>query len=247
VTPEPTHTPTDTPTDTPTETEVGPTLTSTPSIVPPQPPSQPILIAPQPGETVADPSLTFVWMENPAWENVTAYKLIVRNRAGVIAYRANVLPQQCAAGSCSQDLGASGATLANGSYTWLVKAKSAIGKGKSQIQSFTVESPGKPTLFNPESRTAVVDRDPQFSWSEIGLAAEYQLVVKKKERKVFVRWFTPSELVCDGLTCTVDLSDLSVELPYGNLRWRVKTRNKAISPNVSRSDWSHFKILRPPQ
>ena len=241
VTPEPTYTATQTPTDNP----GSPTLTPTPSVAPLQPPTQPVLIAPQPDETLADPSLAFVWMENPAWENVSLYKLIVRNSAGLVVYRGKVTPQQCASGSCSHDLDASGVTLANGTYTWLVKAQNAIGKSKSPARAFNVEFPGKATLYNPESRTTVIDRDPTFIWSQIELAAEYRLVVQKKGIKRYSRWFTPAELTCDGSACSVDLETIGVQLPYGNLRWRIVTRNKAINRNVSRSDWSQFKILRP--
>lgn len=251
ITPTPTSTSTGTvtvgPTYTPTSSPSGPTLTPTPSVAPVQPPTQPVLIAPQIDEVVADPALAFVWMENPAWENVDLYKLIVRDSAGLVVYRAQVTRQQCASGSCSHDLNASGVTLANGTYTWRVKAKNAVGKSKSPVRAFTVEFPGKAILYNPESRTTVIDRDPLFSWSQIDLAAEYRLVVQKKGIKRYSRWFTPAELTCNGLVCSVDLELLGAQLPYGNLRWRIVTRNKAISRNVSRSDWSQFKILRPPE
>src|SRR5690606_30209803 len=143
--------PTLTPTSTPTQPSGGSTATSTPSIIPLQVPSQPVLTAPQPDEIIVDPSPALVWMANPVWENVHVYKLVVRDLAGQIAYRARIPSQQCAAGSCVHDLAVSGTTLANGTYTWIVKAKNAVGKTKSPKQSFTIEFPGKATLYNPES------------------------------------------------------------------------------------------------
>jgi hypothetical protein len=236
-----THTPTDTPTEIPDE----PTVTLTPSVAPVQPPSQPILIAPQPDELVVDPSPAFTWIENPIWENVDVYKLIVRDAAGQLAYRAQITRQACVSGSCSHDIGSSGVTLANGTYTWFVKAKNTTGRTKSPVRLFTIEFPGKATLFTPESRVQVIDRAPVFTWSQVEMATQYRLIVQKKGIKVFSRWFGPAALTCDGLACSVDLAALGIQLPYGNLRWRIDTRNKAISRNVSRSDWSSFKILRP--
>jgi hypothetical protein len=250
---EPTHTPTDTlvitatdtPTNTPTETPSDPTATLTPSAIPVQPPSQPILISPQSSEIVIDPSPVLVWMENPVWENVGVYKVIARDGAGQVVYRARVTPQQCVSGSCSSDLSLSGVTLTNAAYTWLVKAKNAAGVTQSPVHSFAVDFPGKATLFNPESRADVLDRAPLFTWSKVEMAAQYRLVVQKKGINVFSRWFDPAALTCDAVVCSLDLATIGVQLPYGNLRWRIHTRNKPISRNVSRSEWSQFKILRP--
>jgi hypothetical protein len=184
-------------------------------------------------------------MENPVWENVGVYKVIVRDAAGQVAYRARVTRKQCVSGSCTDDLSLSGVTLSNATYTWFVKAKNAAGQTKSPVHSFAVEFPGKATLFNPESRADVVDRDPVFAWSKVEMAAQYRLVLQKKGIKVFSRWFGPAALICDAVSCSIDLATIGVQLPYGNLRWRIDTRNKQISRNISRSEWSHFKILRP--
>ena len=264
-TPSITRTPTNTrtPSRTPTSTRT-PTVTRTPSVtltasntptaswtpLPTaetflQPPSAPILASVQSHERLADPSVIFVWMQNPVWEQVTRYKLVVRDAAGQRVYVEKLGDLACEAGACRVDLETVGVRLANGGYTWWVQARNSIGVAKSPPQAFTINYPGTSTLQGPVGGLRIIDRSPILTWSQVSAATEYRLRVQKKGRNVFSQWFDAASLNCDGITCSVDLLALGVELPYGKLRWRVITRDKSVSPGVSRSAWGKFRIIRP--
>lgn len=184
-------------------------------------------------------------MQNPLWENVTRYKLVVKDAAGQRVYVEKILNATCADGLCRIDLEAAGVQLANGSYTWSVQAKNNAGVAKSTPQSLTIDYPGTAALHGPIGGLKLLDRSPVLSWSQVNTATEYRLRVQKNGRNVFSQWFDAATLNCDGVTCSVDLNSLGVELPYGKLRWNIITRDKAFSPSVSRSTWGKFRIIRP--
>lgn len=210
-----------------------------------QPPSAPILTAVQPHERLADPSVIFVWMQNPVWERVTRYKLVVKNASGQSVYVHKIRDAACLNGVCQFDLEAASVQLANGSYTWSVQAKNAAGTAKSDRQVLTINYPGSATQQGPIGGIRIIDRSPVLTWSQVDHAAQYRLRVRKNDRIVYSRWFSVTALTCDGNTCMIDLNALDVKLPYGKLRWRVDTRNKSFSPNISSSPWAKFRIIRP--
>lgn len=184
-------------------------------------------------------------MQNPVWEQVTRYKLVVKNAAGQRVYVEKLGGLACEAGSCRVDLETAGVRLANGGYTWWVQAKNSVGVAKSPAQAFTINYPGTSTLQGPIGGLQIIDRSPLLTWSQVTAATEYRVRVQKKGRNVFSRWFTAADVNCDGFTCSIDLETLAIELPYGKLRWRVITRDISFSPSISRSAWGKFRIIRP--
>lgn len=184
-------------------------------------------------------------MQNPVWEHVTSYKLVVKDAAGQSVYVEKLGDLACEAGLCRVDLQTAAVRLANGSYTWRVQARNSVGVAKSPSQAFTINYPGTSTLLGPVDGLQIVDRSPVLTWSEVPAAAQYRLRIHKKDRKVFSSWFSAEELICDGAVCSIDLETLGVQLPYGKLRWRIDTRNRAVGPNISRSVWGKFRIVRP--
>lgn len=184
-------------------------------------------------------------MQNPAWEQVTRYKLIVKNAADQNVFVKILQASACDNGMCQVDLEAAGVQLSNGRYKWLVQAKNAVGTARSGKQVLKINYPGTAILQGPIAGLRIVDRSPVMTWSQVEAATQYRLRVQKNGRTVYSRWFNMSLLNCDGLTCSVDLNALDVKLPYGRLRWRIDTRNKSFSPNISLSTWSKFRIIRP--
>jgi hypothetical protein len=184
-------------------------------------------------------------MQNPAWEQVTRYKLVVRNSAGQSVYVNKIRDAACLNGMCQFDLETAGVQLANGRYTWSVQAKNAAGAAKSDSHALTINYPGSTTLQGPIGGIRIIDRSPVLTWSQVDNAAQYRLRIRKDDRVVFSRWFSVTALTCDGSNCMIDLNALEVKLPYGKLRWSVDTRNKSFSPNISSSPWSRFRIIRP--
>lgn len=183
-------------------------------------------------------------MQNPVWEHVTRYKLVVKDAAGQRVYREKIEEPLCEEGSCRIDLQMAGVRLANGTYTWWVQARNSVGVTKSPPQAFTIDYPGTPILQEPIGGLRILDRSPVLTWSQVSAATEYRLRVQKKGRNVFSQWFDVSALNCDGVTCSIDLETLGVELPYGKLRWRIIARNNAVNSSVSRSKWKKFRIIR---
>jgi hypothetical protein len=210
-----------------------------------QPPSAPILTAVQPHERLADPSVIFVWMQNPVWEQVTRYKLVVKDAAGQSVYVEKLNDAACQNGMCQFDLEAASVQLANGNYTWSVQARNAAGAARSDSRALTINYPGSTTLQGPIGGLRIIDRSPVLTWSQVDNAAQYRLRVQKNGRTVYSRWFSTTAINCDGVTCMLDLNAFEVELPYGKLRWSVDTRNKSFSPNISSSPWARFRIIRP--
>jgi hypothetical protein len=209
-----------------------------------QPPSAPILASVQSHARLADPSVIFVWLENPVWESVKRYKLVVLDAAKQRVYVQKLGSAVCEAGLCQLDLELAGVRLGNGAYTWLVQAKNGVGAAKSPAQPFIINYPGTATLLGPVDGLQIIDRSPVMTWSEVSAAAQYRLRIQKKGKTVFSKWLAVETLNCDGSVCSVDLESLGVQLPHGKLRWRVDTRNKAVAPNVSKSPWGKFRIIR---
>jgi len=212
-----------------------------------EPPSAPILLGVQPHERLADPSAIFVWVQNPVWENVLRYKLVVKDAAGQRVYVEKLRASMCEAGLCQSDLEAAGVLLANGNYTWFVQAKNSVGKTKSETRGLTIDYPGTSLLHEPVGGVRILDRSPVMTWMQVNPATQYRLRIQKNGKTVFSKWFGMSKLACDGFVCSIDLEAVGVTLPRGKLRWRIDTRNKAVSPNISKTAWGKFRIIRPSQ
>jgi predicted outer membrane repeat protein len=247
------------PTDIPSPT-VTPTASSTPSFTPSltatltltstlhgssQPPSRPNLLAPFPNIQLADSAPVFTWGESSASEAVHWYKLVVKNAMGETVYAAKVMPSLCVAGICSRQVRDQGIVLKNGAHTWFVQVKNAAGKAKSKVNTLVIEFPGATELISPLDGLITTERGPLFSWSQVSLAAQYRLQIRKNDKTVYSRWFSTTDTSCDGAVCTVDLAAFNVKLPRGKLQWRVDTRNKPLGPSVSKSEWRQLKIIRP--
>ena len=98
--------------------------------------------------------MIFVWVQNPAWEQVKQYKLVVRNAAGQAVYVQKIRDAACQNGLCQLDLEAASVQLPNGRYKWFVQAKNAAGTAKSGKQTLKINYPGAATLQGANRWTA---------------------------------------------------------------------------------------------
>ena len=199
-----------------------------------QPPAAPVLVSPN-GSGTADPP-TFTWN---AAAGASEYYLWVNNGSGTpVVQSHHGSATACVASTCSVSLGAA---LGEGTYTWWVQGKNAVGDGPwSSSQTFAVgQAPGTPALTAPSGYGAT--SPVTFTWGEVSTAAQYYLWVNDGAGQPIVQSYHSSATVCAAGVCSVTPV---INLGQGSYTWWVQASN-AVGPGP----WSaalNFAIGQPP-
>ena len=173
----------------------------------------PTLISPN--GTVDDSTPTYLW-NGVSVSGLNRYQVQVTRAGGGTVYDDGYDPNSCSAGTCSLT---PSTALADGSYTWHVRARGSSGWGPwSADMSFTVDDdgggggggvPGMTTLIGPSG--SINTGNPTFRWTGDSSATAYLLhVVNAAGVLVHGQWYEASS-VCAGTSCSVsnatDLAD----------------------------------------
>jgi len=199
-----------------------------------QPPAAPVLVSPSGSGTVDPP--TFIWN---AAAGASEYYLWVNNGSGTpVVQSHHSAATACVASTCSVSLGAA---LGEGTYTWWVQGKNAVGDGPwSSSQTFAVgQAPGTAMLTAPSGNglTSPVI----FSWNAVSTATQYYLWVNDGAGQPIIQSFHSAAEVCAGGVCSVTPAN---SLSQGSYTWWVQASN-AVGPGP----WSAalgFAIGQPP-
>lgn len=212
-------------------------------------PSTPVLVSPTLNQVVTgDASPAFVWNENVGAEQVTNYRLYVRDSKNVVLFNQNFAAGDiCISTVCTVDFGTltTPVNLKNGAYSFKVRATNAAGFKDSSFRAFSIVFPGKPTLVSPIDNTTVNDATPIVTWNQVISAAQYRVTVRNAANKVVVKtiWLDNAAVGCNGTTCAFDITPTG--LKNGAHSWTVEARNTAVSPSVSKSAQGKFKVNFP--
>lgn len=195
-----------------------------------EPPTQPQTISPQPLAILTGtraPELS--WNSNAASEQVTFYRLRVRNDAtGEMVINRKFVPDTiCVDGICRVELEGLSRTvnLPNGRYNWQVSVINAYGKVHTPKQVFTLTKPSAASLSAPIDNILIATSTPtlEFSIPDGQAITTVRVVVSKVgAAKPRVDRTYPVEEICVGTICSVTLPK---PLKNGRYEWRVQVKN----------------------
>jgi thermitase len=164
----------------------------------------------------------FSWNDNP---NVDYYNVYVNSGITVILnqwYRAERgVGKLCDAGVCTLN---NAVTIANGNYTWNVRAYAPAGLGAWATAlnfNVAVPAPDVPVQMSPNDGEIINNTNrPTITWNTSAFAAWYHLqVFNGMGTVIFDQWYQANVGGCNVSTCGVQLPN---PIAYGNYVWRVQ-------------------------
>jgi hypothetical protein len=132
--------------------------------------------------------------------------------------------------------------LSNGSHTFDVQAKDAVGNVDTTPASYTWTISILPTV--PVAATLVLPsgnsglNNPTYTWNAVPGATWYYLWVNGPAGNIHQQWYTSVEANCNATTCS--LSNVTPGLTAGTYTWWIQTWNAA-----GYGSWSSEMVFNP--
>jgi major membrane immunogen (membrane-anchored lipoprotein) len=160
---------------------------------------------------------SFNWSQVP---NATFHYLEVKNSGGTVIFGTYFNLTICNGTTCRVSPPAL-ANLANGTYTWRVKAYGSTGWGTfSAPTTFTLSIPSGATVTLNSPTGTLSSWDRYFRWTGIPGSTFYLIEVYNVSNvKIFSQWINLTS--CSGLTCAFKPDALGT-LPNGSYTWRMR-------------------------
>lgn len=239
-----------------TSAETAPVCATTTGMNASQPPSAPNTLEPSDAFSIyTTKSPAFTWLLNPAGENVTAYRLTVRDSGGTAVFNMNFdVAAVCNDSSCLFDFAAQNpaVVLAPGQYTWLVRATNANGSTSSVQKTFMIARPTATILTSPAVDERITgSTSPAFVWQDnaaVESVTRYRMTVRNTLTGTIAlrRNFNPADICASGV-CTFDLAAQvpAIELANGAYEWQLRSYNPVGGVNSVRVPFTITKPSRP--
>lgn len=238
-----------------TSAEASPVCATTTGVNPSSPPSAPQLLDPSDGLAIyTTQSPVFTWQLNPAAENVTSYRLVVRTSNGREMFNTSFNAATVCTDVCRFDFAAQNPpiVLPLDHYTWQVHARNFNGSNQSSYQMFTISRPTATILTSPAFDARISGtKSPVFVWQDnaaVESVTRYRMTVRNITTGTVVlrRNFNPANVCASGV-CTFDLAAQVpiIELANGAYDWQLRTTNALGSINTIRLPFTISNPSRP--
>jgi len=173
--------------------------------------SKPLLISPQNDNLFSINTPSFLWNKD---DSATSYRLQISPFSNFASLTVD---------TTTGDTTITSSALSDNWYYWRVKAYSATDSSEwSEVRSFSVATTtiGIPALTFPPADTATNDSFPNFDWTDVAGATQYELQVGKGHRWIFAAYYynglysfnlsNPTQPVYCGQASAGNASDIAI-------------------------------------
>jgi len=172
-------------------------------------------VSESPAGSILDPTPTLTWKSSA---QATSYDIQVFDDTGARIYQRIPAGIDCTGTACQHT---SGKILANGAYSWRVRAVDAVGASGWSGKDFSVVAPAIPKPLAPKGKITV--SQPTYTWIAVQGATQYALeAYDEAGTRIFLRIKDASN-VCSGSTCSATPAK---DLVSGDHTWRVKGQHE---------------------
>ncbi|MCU0463516.1 MAG: hypothetical protein MUF38_02990 [Anaerolineae bacterium] len=238
-----------------TSPETTPVCATTTGVNPSSPASAPQLLEPSDGLVIyTTQSPVFTWQLNPAAENVTTYRLVVRTSNGREIFNTNFNAATVCTDVCRFDFAAQNPpiVLPLDHYMWQVHAANFNGSNQSSYQMFMISRPTATILTSPAFDARITgSKSPVFVWQDnaaIESVTRYRMTVRNTATGTVVlrRNLTPANVCASGVCMFNFAAQVPIiELANGAYDWQLRTTNALGSINTIRVPFTITNPSRP--